>query len=327
MGGDDAPDVIIDGVLRALNADDVHVMLVGPTEQLETALSEREDTDQQISILEAPEHISMDEAPATAVKQKTRSSIHVGLKAQEEGRADAFVSAGNTGAIMAASLFILNRIPNVVRPTVIGFFPTLSGTSIVLDVGANVDCRPDHLVQFARMGALYVEHVLDRANPSVGLMNVGEEPGKGNEVVKGAYQQLENIEDLQFVGNVEGGDIMYHAADVVVCDGFVGNILLKFGESLPEVFVTLMGREMKAQDIPGEQQQLVKQLIQDVRERFNYEEYGGSPLLGVNGTVFVGHGCSTPRAVEQLVLNAVNAARHDLTGILSSAFASKENTV
>lgn len=326
MGGDDAPEVILDGALRALAEEDIHIIFVGPPDRLESELEDRDAPGDRVSILDAPEHIGMDEAPATAVKQKKRSSIHVGLQAQREKQADAFVSAGNTGAIMAASLFILGRIPNVVRPTIIGFFPTLEGTALVMDVGANVDCRPDHLVQFARMGTLYVEHVLDRENPSVGLMNVGEEPGKGNELVKGAYELLEAEDTLRFAGNIEGGDIMYHAADVVVCDGFVGNILLKFGESLPDVFTTLMGREMNAQNVSAEQQQLIKQLILDVRKRFNYEEYGGSPLLGVNGTVFVGHGCSTPRAVTQLVLNAVNAARNNLTGILSSAFAESSHT-
>jgi glycerol-3-phosphate acyltransferase PlsX len=327
MGGDNAPEVIIDGALRALDTEEVHITLVGPSDRLEAALDDRNVSGRTIEILDAPQHIGMDEAPATAVKQKRRSSIHIGLQAQKNGHADAFVSAGNTGAIMAASLFILGRIPNIVRPTVIGSFPTLEGTALVLDVGANVDCRPDQLVQFARMGALYVEHILDRKNPSVGLMNVGEEPGKGNEAVKGAYELLDGADNIYFVGNVEGGDIMYHAADVVVCDGFVGNILLKFGESLPDVFTTLMGREMKRQEIPGSQQEHVKQLIQDVRQRFNYEEYGGSPLLGVNGTVFVGHGCSTPRAVQQLVLSAVNAARNDLTGVLSSTFAPNDTPV
>lgn len=321
MGGDDAPDVVIDGALRALEEEDsVHLLFVGPAQRIKRELEKRSVNSPAVGVLDAPEHIGMDEAPATAVKTKKRSSIHVGLQAQKQDKVDVFVSAGNTGAIMAASLFILGRIPNVARPTIIGFFPTLQNTAIVLDVGANVDCRPEHLSQFARMGALYAEHVMHRPSPSVGLMNVGEEPGKGNELAKDTYKLLQAEKTLNFIGNIEGGDIMRHAADVVICDGFVGNILLKFGESLPDIFSTIMGQEMKAQQISSSEQETVKNLILSAQKGFNYEEYGGAPLLGVNGTVFVGHGCSTPRAVKQLVLSAANAASNNLTQIMTTAF-------
>ena len=322
MGGDDAPGVVLDGGLQARDREDVELVFVGPADQLEEALGDRSRSG--IHVVDAPEVIGMRESPAQAVKQKRRSSIHVGLELQKRGEVDAFVSAGNTGAIMAAALFILGRVEQVARPTVIGFFPTLEGTSVVLDIGANVDCRAEHLVQFARMGSLYVEHVLEQEAPSVGLLNVGEERGKGSEAVKEAYGLLEDTADLRFVGNVEGGDIMYHAADVVVCDGFVGNVLLKFGESLPEVFGTVLKREVKNAEMGPSDQRQVGELLERARTRFNYEEYGGAPLLGVNGNVFVGHGCSTPRAVTQLIHSAFVAVRHDMTEIITSAFSEND---
>lgn len=320
MGGDDAPGVIVDGALEAIGKERIELVLVGPSDRLDRELSERDVSSGGIEVVEAPEVIGMRESPAQAVKQKKRSSIHVGLQLQKQGEVDAFVSAGNTGAIMAASLFILGRISNVLRPTVIGFFPTLEGTAVVLDIGANVDCRAEHLLQFARMGSLYVEHVLEQEAPTVGLLNVGEEPGKGNEAVKEAYGRMESEEALDFVGNVEGDDVMHHAADVVVCDGFVGNILLKFGESLPDIFGRVVEREIREAGLGDDDRKRIGQLLRRARRRFNYEEYGGAPLLGVDGNVFVGHGCSTPRAVTQLVHSAAEAVRHDMTQVITSAF-------
>ncbi|RMH50647.1 MAG: phosphate acyltransferase PlsX, partial [Bacteroidetes bacterium] len=234
-------------------------------------------------------------------------------------QADAFISAGNTGAVMAASLFILGRLPGVQRPTVIGFFPTPESYCIVLDVGTNIDCKPEHLVQFAQMGSVYAERVLHRPSPGVALMNVGEEPGKGNELVKSAYALLKDTPGLNFVGNIEGRDVFRHAADVVVCDGFVGNVMLKLGESVVPLLKHLVGREMQRRALPPEQQQLVLEVLRATLRPFNYEEFGGAPLLGVDGTVLIGHGSSTARAIERMIQSAAEVARQQVAASIAAA--------
>ncbi len=321
MGGDQAPGVVIQGAFQALHAsDDLEVLLFGPEDLLLEELDAHETTRiLPLHLIDAPEVIGMDEAPAAAVKAKQGSSIHLGLGAHKHGQADAFVSAGNTGAVMAASVFILGRLQGVSRPSVIGYFPTTTGTSIVLDVGTNLDCKPEHLVQFAHMGSVYAQHILQREAPTVGLLNVGEEPGKGNDQVKAAYALLSEAPGINFVGNVEGRDIMRHAADVVVCDGFVGNVLLKFGESVAPLLMQLIGQEVTKQHLGEHEQQVVGRVMHGVQKRFNPEEFGGAPLLGVGGNVLIGHGSSSARAIERLILTAAEVARHNVAGSIASA--------
>jgi phosphate acyltransferase len=227
------------------------------------------------------------------------------------------VSAGNTGAVMAASLFILGRAEGVSRPAVIGYFPSPRGVCIVLDVGTNVDCKPEHLAQFARMGSIYAKSVLGRETPRVGLLNVGEEPGKGNELAKATYPLLEADSQIDFTGNVEGRDVLMGAADVVVCDGFVGNVLLKFGESVASVLPMFIGAEVKKSPVPTEHLASFQQIFGGVKKHFDYEEYGGAPLLGVNGTVLIGHGGSSARAIERMILTAAAAVREDVAGAIA----------
>ena len=319
MGGDHAPGVVVQGALQALrHHDDLEVLLVGPEEQLLAEIDAHETTQiLPLHLLDAPEVIEMDEAPAAAVKAKPNSSIHRGLAAHKAGDADAFVSAGNTGAVMAASLFVLGRLPGVLRPTIVGFFPTVKGQCIALDVGANVDCKPEHLVQFAQMGSIYAERILQRERPTVGLMNVGEEPGKGNEQTKEAFALLQAAEGFRFVGNIEGRDVMRHAADVFICDGFVGNVLLKFGESISSALVQLVGQEMQRQGLAEQEQALVSQVLHSVKQRFNPDEYGGAPLLGVDGNVLIGHGSSSARAVERMIHVAAEVAQQDVAGSIA----------
>ena len=322
MGGDHAPDSVVEGVVRAVKESGgrLRVLLVGK----ERELLDRYDvlsTDLPIEIVDAPQVIGMDDAPAVAVKRKAESSIHVGLAAHGSGRADAFVSAGNTGAVMAASLFILGRLRSVQRPTLIGYYPTVRGMCIVLDVGANVDCKPDQLLQFAEMGSVYAQRVLQRGDPTVALLNIGEEPGKGNELCKEAYPLLEKSRSVRFVGNIEGRDIMQHAADVVVCDGFVGNIILKLGESVATVLPRLISDEMRRQEIGERDQHMIARVVGGVRSAFDYEEYGGTPLLGINGTVMIGHGGSSPRAIRQLVLAAARMAEANVSESIAEALA------
>lgn len=322
MGGDRAPGVVIEGALRAVQTAPagLHVLLFGPEARLREELQQRGAADHPaLQVVDAPEVIGMGEAPAAAVKTKQRSSIHLGLIAHKQGQADAFVSAGNTGAVMAAALFILGRLPNVARPSVMGFYPTTESYCVFLDVGTNVDCKPEHLVQFAKMGTIYVRAILKREQPVVALMNIGEEPGKGNEQVKAAYELLRQTPDLCFKGNIEGRDLLHHAADVVVCDGFVGNIMLKLGESLATAFPHMVADEMERQGVPPEEQQLVARILHGVQKRFNYEEYGGAPLLGVNGNVLIGHGGSTVRAIERMILTGAEVAEQNIAGTIAAA--------
>lgn len=326
MGGDEAPAVVVEGAVRAVQqaSTPLRVLLCGREALLraELAIYEAVATPalDAIDIVEAPDVIEMGEAPVAAVKTKQRSSIHVGLTAHRQGLADAFISAGNTGAVMAASLFILGRLPGVARPSVPAYFPTTQGTCLVIDVGSNMDCKPEHLVQFAQMGAIFAQRLLKVERPAVGLLNVGEEPGKGNELVKAAYGLFQQGAGLHFVGNVEGRDIMHHAADVVVCDGFVGNVLLKYGESIATAVAAMIGQEMERRRLSPEQQQAVRLAFDGVGRRFNPEEHGGAPLLGVDGTVFIGHGSSTARAIERLIVRAARAAELGLTRSIAEVF-------
>ncbi len=306
MGGDYAPEVVIEGAIAATQeaGDSVQVLLVGPEDRLKPLLETQNAAGRPIAILHAPEVIGMEESPSVALRAKPHSSIHVGLHAHKTGKVQAFVSNGNTGAVMAAALFILGRLPNISRPSLPAYFPTLKGTSIVLDVGANVDCKPEHLMQFALMGSLFYQVHLHKEQPTVALLNVGEEPTKGNEVVRQAYQLLSERKDIHFIGNVEGRDIFYHGADVVVCDGFVGNVLLKFGESFPDILQRLLKETIGKEQLGEQEQHLIFGLLKHVLRRFDYAEFGGVPLLGINGTVLIGHGSAHARAVKRMILEA-----------------------
>jgi glycerol-3-phosphate acyltransferase PlsX len=323
MGGDEAPETVVKGAVQALrHADEeMSVLLVGPEDRLHHVLDAQSEAPREaIQVIDAPEVIGMGEAPSTAVKQKTNSSIHRSLAAHHDGHADASVSAGNTGAVMAASMFILQRIPGVERPSIAGFFPTLKGSSVVLDIGSNVDCKPTHLVQFARMGTVYARQILNNDNPSIGLLNIGEEPGKGNEQVKQAYELLRNADDLNFAGNVEGSDLLFYAADIIICDGFVGNALLKFGESMTTVLSEMTEQEMDRQNLAPGERELVAGVLGEVRKGFDPEAQGGAPLLGVNGNVLIGHGSSTPDTIAQLIHSATTLASGDVVRALEDAF-------
>jgi glycerol-3-phosphate acyltransferase PlsX len=322
MGGDDAPAVVLEGSIQAAQkaGDRIELLLFGPEDVLREGLAKHDTDGLPIRIVDAPEVIGMAESPVSAVKSKQRSSIHLGLGAHKQGHADAFVSAGNTGAVMAAALFILGRLPGVSRPTLMGYFPTTKGMCYLVDVGSNVDCKPEHLVQFAHMGSIYAQRVMKVDRPVIGLLNVGEEPGKGNEQVKETFDLLQQEGGLNFRGNIEGRDVLHHAADVVVCDGFVGNALLKFGESVPTAFTQMLRDEMQAQQLGPEQQQTIARVLGGVRERFNPDGYGGAPLLGIDGNVRIGHGSATPRAIEQMILAAADSVEHELRRHLAEAF-------
>jgi len=326
MGGDDAPDAVVKGAIQAVqHADrDTTVVLVGPEATIRDVIDAHPDAPTgALQVVDAPDVIGMGEAPAAAVKQKTSSSIHQGLAAHHDGLADAFVSAGNTGAIMGAAMFILGRIPGVERPSIAGFFPNLRGSSVVLDIGSNVDCKPTHLVQFARMGTIYARRALGNDDPTVGLLNIGEEPGKGDELAKEAYERLRDADDIHFSGNVEGGDLLLYAADIIICDGFVGNVLLKFGESMTTVLSEMTQQEMDRQALDDDEQALVSGVLAEVRKHFDPESLGGAPLLGVDGNVLIGHGSSSPDVIEQMIHTAAAVAGTEMVPALRSAFESE----
>ena len=316
MGGDRAPAVIVEGALLATQLPGVEVVLVGPEEQIAEHLPSS--PVEGLSIVHAPEVIGMAESPTAAVKSKQRSLMHIGIGLQRTGAADAFISAGNTGAVMAVGLFTLGRVPGVSRPVLPGIFPTVSGPCVLLDVGANMDCKPEHLLQFGQMGSVFAEQVLGYESARVGLLNIGEEPGKGNEAAKAAHALLENAPGLNFVGNLEGRDLMLHAADVIVCDGFVGNILLKFAESIKTVIPALISSELAAHGTSGGN---LAPILGGVMRKFSYEEFGGMPLLGLDGCIMIGHGGSSSKAVCKMIEVAADMVRNDVRGVLADALA------
>ncbi len=302
MGGDHAPMEIVRGARDAAYELGVHIILVGDQEKIQREL-DGDAAGGLISIVHAPEVVEMDEHPVNAIRKKKNSSIGVATQLVKEGTADAVVSAGNTGAQMASSLFILGRIAGVDRPAISTLLPTAGGVVALLDVGANVDCRPQHLKQFAVMGSLYAEKVLGLPNPRVGLLNIGAEETKGNELTLAAYQLLKEAE-INFVGNVEGRDLFLGTSDVAICDGFVGNVVLKSAESLAMSILGMFQQELgRLEDILGRER--IMHIMSGFKRRMDYAEYGGAPLLGVDGVSVISHGSSRARAIK----NAVRVAK------------------
>ena len=306
MGGDHAPQAPVAGALEALTElDPSHsVQLVGRRQAVEAELDRHSITAEhrsRLNIIDAPDVIEMTEKPS-AVRGKPNSSMMVGLKLQADGQSDAFVSAGNTGAQMAASMLLLRLHAGLKRPAIATTFPTAKRSVLVLDSGANVDCSADELVQFARLGAVYAEDILGRTKPAVGLLSIGEEPEKGNTVTKEAHAMLaEAGAGLNFLGNVEGRDLpagtSHHGdLDVVVCDGFVGNVILKFYEAVAPLMVRLLVKEG-----------LSEQTIRKGLRSLDYSEHGGAPLLGVKGVSIICHGRSSPAAIKNAIKVAVRA--------------------
>ncbi len=323
MGGDHAPNEIVEGAVQAIKSSKgrIHIQLCGPQKIVQSALDSC-GAPSGIEILHAPQVIGMGDSPVAAVRSKRNSSIHVGLTHHKESQSDAFISAGNTGAVGAASLFVLGRLAGVFRPSIPTLFPTTDGVCTILDVGSNMDSRPEHLLQFAKMGSAYARIMMDIAQPRIGLLSVGEEPAKGNELVRSAHELLVNALELNFIGNIEGRDIFHKKADVVVCDGFVGNVILKLAESLMTALPEMIHQEL--QDLKADQSalDLIKTMLSGLARRFDPEHYGGgSPLLGVEGEVLIMHGSATAGAVEQCIMLAAQAAKANLTSEIQRALA------
>lgn len=325
MGGDHAPSVVVEGVLEAVAeaGDRMTVLLVGRAAEVRSELERLGGAEgDHLRVVDAPEVIGMGESATEALKGKPSSSIHLGVGAVKSGRADGFASAGNTGAVMAAALFGLGRLPGVLRPALPGYLPTPTGTCVLLDVGANVEVRPEHLVQFARMGAVFGAAFLGKDDPTVGLVNVGEEPGKGTDTVKEVHKALQGLADrglIRFIGNVEGRDILRHGADVCVCDGFVGNVVLKLAESVATILPQMVKAEIGRQQLAPEAAQTVGGVLKGMLAPFDYQAFGGVPMLGIDGTVVIGHGGSSARAIRQMVLGTADLVEQNLTSRIARA--------
>ncbi|MEP6636038.1 MAG: phosphate acyltransferase PlsX [Acidobacteriota bacterium] len=305
MGSDHAPQVEIDGALAAARDLGVGVILVGQTEKIQPELRRcgwRGDGDKGIELVEAPEVIGMDEPVMTSVRRKKKSSLRIGTKLVTEGRADGFVSAGNTGAAMATAKMVIGMLPGVDRPALAALIPTKSGKpTLLLDVGANSECKAYHLVQFAIMGDAYSRAVLGTVKPAVGLMSIGEEEAKGNDLTKEAFPLLREMSSLNFVGNVEGRDLFSGAVDVIVTDGFTGNVMLKLSEGLTDAMLSMIKRELTASAVTKAGAMLAKPAFRNIKKRLDYSEYGGAPLLGVRQIVVIGHGSSNSRAIRNAI--------------------------
>lgn len=304
MGGDYAPEEIVKGALQAaLTYRDTEIILVGQPERIEEVLGGSE-RPKNISVKAASEIISMDEHPANAVRKKKDSSIVVATRMVKEGEADAVVSAGSTGAQMAAALLGLGRIKGIERPAIVTVMPTLEGGKLILDVGANPDAKPEHLVQYAMMGNIYAEKILGMKNPRVALLNIGSEETKGNELAQMTYPLLKQI-PVNFIGNIEGRDVPFGRADVIVCEGFVGNVLLKTSEGLAGALFQLIKEKITSSTVRKLGALAIKPGLKEIAQMMDYAEYGGAPLLGVNGISVICHGSSKQKAI----FNAVRVAR------------------
>jgi len=303
MGGDYAPDEIVKGAVAAAKDLNICVLLIGDQLLLTTELTKFPNTD-RVTIIHASQSIAMDESPAIAVKSKKDSSINVGLKAVRDSLVDGFVSAGNTGAVMASAIFTLGRIKGIERPAIAMVWPTKKGKSVLLDFGANADCKPMHLLQFAQLGSVFAEKVLNIHNPKVGLLSIGEEDSKGNELVSDTLPLLRKSK-LNFVGNVESKEIFNGDVDVFVCDGFVGNMLLKFAEGMISFVYSILKKEIKSRLLAKFGALLLLPVFKAIQKKMNYDEYGGALLLGVNGVCIISHGRSNAKAIS----NAIKVAK------------------
>jgi phosphate acyltransferase len=315
MGGDHAPHETVKGAVQASLEYPVSLILVGDEAKLKKELAHYR-RQGEISVVHASEVIGTGESPVQAVKQKKNSSLNIAVSLVKEKKADAIVSAGNTGALMASSLFGLGRISGIERPAIAGFFPTQKRPVLLLDIGANSDCKPKQLQQFAEMGSQFAEHVLHVKDPKVGLLNIGEEKEKGNELVTASWPLLKAA-PINFIGNVEPKEIFTGEIDVVVCDGFTGNLVLKLGESVSSFFFHLIKQELTKNPITYLAAFLLLPAFAGIKKRTDYDEYGGAPMLGIDGVVFKAHGRAKAKAFKNAIRVTYEAVREDLVGCIS----------
>ncbi len=323
VGGDRAPEIVIEGVIAALRENlSEKILLVGPREMVEKRLREYEYPAHSLEVIDAPEIITMDENPRQSLKKK-QSSMAVIAQLLKSGKARAAISAGNTGAYYATLMFTLGKIPGVMRPAIASALPTSRAGKpcLLLDLGANVDCKPEYLLQFAHMGSFYMRDIFHISRPKVGLLNIGHEPTKGNDLSQKAYKLLSESKELNFMGNVEGREIIKGQADIIVCDGFVGNVVLKLMEGVAEMTMEVLKKELTSSLMSKLWVSFLRKHFQNFKKVIDYEEYGGAPLLGINGIGIKCHGSSGPRSIKNAVRVARTCVKNDFSSHLCEFFA------
>lgn len=307
MGGDYAPGETVKGAVNAVNSsDEIKVILVGKEALIREELSRYEYDDSRIGVQNATEVIDMGDVPTAAIKDKKDSSLVVAMKLVREGQADAVVSAGSTGAILVGGQLVVGRLKGIKRPPLAPFIPTTKGFSLLIDCGANVDARPEHLVQFARMGSIYYENVMGKKNPTIGLLNIGTEEEKGNQLIKDTKPLLKECSDINYIGSIESREIVKGAADVIVCEAFVGNVVLKFFEGLALTMFDCLKQGLLSSVRTKIGTILIKPALKGLKKQFDTSSQGGAPLLGLKGLVVKAHGNSSAREIEIAVKQCIS---------------------
>ena len=328
MGGDHAPQVTVEGAIETLKEHpDIEIILVGDTSRIEKELQgKKRFPKDRLHLRHASEVISMDESPSYALRRKKDSSIKRAMELHKAGEAQAVVSAGHSGVAMALALFVLGKVPGVDRPAIAASLPTLKKPFVLIDAGANVDCKPSNILEFAYMGTAYFRAVFGIENPRVALLSIGEEDTKGNELTKEAFKLLK-ASGLNFKGNIEGKDLFIGDADVIVCDGFIGNVVLKLSEGLAEVIMKMLKREISDISTGRIAYLLMKPALRRFKKKTDYAEYGGAPLLGINGTCIISHGRSSAKAIKNALLVAYNLAKTGLHRTISEELSKLKETI
>jgi glycerol-3-phosphate acyltransferase PlsX len=322
MGGDHAPAATVEGAVKAVNEKNgLSVILVGDKKEIAQELKKRKYPASSIHIKHASQVVGMDESPLTALRRKKDSSIRIAVDLVKTGEAEAMVSAGNSGIVMATALFVLGKLQGVDRPAIATVMPTLKGLFILIDAGANVDCKANHLLQFAIMGQAYAKSIFNIKTPKIGLLGIGEEDAKGNELTKKTFQLLKDS-GIDFLGNIEGKNIFMGDADVVVCDGFVGNIALKISEGLAEAMGKMLKREISRKTMGKIGYALMRNAFKNFKKKTDYSEYGGAPLLGISKPCIISHGRSTAKAIKNAVIIADEFNTKGVLDIISSELGS-----
>ncbi len=322
MGGDNAPSEIVKGALRAAaERKDIRIFLTGPEEVIKKELEKEGGAGENVSIIHAPQVITNDEPPVNAIRKKKDSSIVVGLSTIKTGQCDAFVSAGSTGAILAGASVVAGKLKGVMRTPLAPLIPTRTGYCLLTDCGANVDARAAHLVQFAKMGSIYMENIVGVKNPRVGLLNIGAEEEKGNALVKETFPLMRECKDINFIGSVEARDVAEGAADVVVCEAFAGNVLLKTYEGVGQVLISEMKKGMTSTFTGKLGALLIKKPLKRSMKKFTAGEYGAAPMLGLNGLVLKTHGNATSREIYNSILQCITFKEQRISEKIQDALA------
>lgn len=318
MGGDYAPAVNVEGAVEAVNdSEGIDIILVGDEFSIKRELDSKRYPHNRISLKHTSEVVSMDESPSVVIRKKKDSSIRKGIELVKNGEADAFVSAGHSGVVMATALLLLGTSTGIDRPAIGAIMPTLKAPFVLVDAGANLHCRPENLLQFALMGSTYYSAVFGRSEPEVALLSVGEEDTKGNELTREAFKLLKGV-DLNFTGNIDSKDIFTGDAKVVVCDGFTGNVVLKTSEGLADAMIRMLRREIVDLSVGRIGYFLMKPALRNFKKKMDYAEYGGAPLLGINGTCIISHGRSTAKAIRNALKVAAGLSENKVYEIIAS---------